>query len=92
MGAPQLNIKDAETTAMVRQLAELTGETQTEVVRKAVKQRLEREQHLREPASVRSEDSEIADLRAFLARCRDEMRPYSPSENDGMYDEFGAPI
>ena len=36
MGTPQLNIKDAETTRLVRELAELTGETQTEVVRKAL--------------------------------------------------------
>ena len=27
MGAPQLNIKDVETTRMVRELAKLTGET-----------------------------------------------------------------
>ena len=41
MGAPQLNIKDVETTRMVRELAKLTGETQTEVVRKAVEERLQ---------------------------------------------------
>jgi len=92
MGAPQLNIKDAETTAMVRELAELTGETQTEVVRKAVAERLRHQRNLRELASIRSEDSKIADLRAYLARCREEMKPYSASDNDYMYDEFGAPI
>jgi hypothetical protein len=43
MGTPQLNIKDAETTRLVRELAELTGETQTEVVRKALRERLQRE-------------------------------------------------
>jgi hypothetical protein len=62
------------------------------VVRKAVRQRLEHERHLRDLASVRSEDTEIADLRAYLARCREEMEPYSGSDNDYMYDEFGAPI
>lgn len=92
MGAPQLNIKDAETTAMVRELAELTGESQTETVRKSVRQRLEHERHLRELASVRSEENEIAELRAYLARCREEMKPYAASDNDYMYDEFGAPI
>ena len=40
MGAPQLNIKDAETTRLVRELAKMTGETQTEVVRKALRERL----------------------------------------------------
>ena len=92
MGAPQLNIKDAETTAMVREFAELTGETQTDVVRKAVQERLRHERSLRDVASVRSEDNEIADIRAFLARCREEMKPYTASDNDYMYDEFGAPI
>lgn len=92
MGAPQLNIKDAETTRMVRELAELTGETQTEVVRKSVEQRLQHERNLREFASVRSEENEIADLRAYLARCREEMKPYTASDNEYMYDEFGAPI
>lgn len=92
MGAPQLNIKDAETTRMVRELAELTGETQTEVVRKAVQERLQHERNFREVDSVRSEDNEIAELRAYLARCREEMRPYAASDNDDMYDEFGAPV
>ena len=92
MGAPQLNIKDAETTRMVRELAQLTGETQTEVVRKAVEQRLQHERNLREFAAVRSEENEIADLRAYLARCREEMKPYTASDNEYMYDEFGAPI
>lgn len=92
MGAPQLNIKDAEATRLVRELAELTGETQTEAIRIAVRQRLEHERGLRQRTAVRSEDSEIADLRAFLARCRREMKPYSAADNDYMYDEFGAPI
>ncbi len=43
MGTPQLNIKDAEATRLARELAKLTGETQTEAVRKALHERLERE-------------------------------------------------
>ena len=92
MGPPQLNIKDAETTAMVRELADLTGESRTEAVRKAVRERLEQQRRLREVASVRSEDDEIAQLRAYLARVRAEMQPYRVSDNDYMYDEFGAPV
>jgi len=91
MGA-QFNIKDTETTQLIRELATLTGESQTEAVRKAVKGRLEQERQRRERTSVRSEDNEIAELRAYLARCREEMRPYAASDNDFMYDEFGAPI
>jgi antitoxin VapB len=92
MGTPQLNIKDAEANRLVRELTELTGETQTEAIRKSVRQRLEHERRLRQRTAVRSEDNEIADLRAFLARCREEMKPYSAADNDYMYDEFGAPI
>lgn len=43
----QLNIKDPETCRIVRELAELTGESQTEAVRKAASERLEREARLR---------------------------------------------
>ena len=42
MGAPQLNIKDVETTRLVRELTDLTGETQTEAVRKAVRRKVRR--------------------------------------------------
>jgi hypothetical protein len=48
MGTPQLNIKDAETSALVRELAELTGESRTEAVRKAVRERLARERKERD--------------------------------------------
>ena len=92
MGTPQLNIKDAEATRLARELAELTGESQTEAVRNALRQRLEHERNVRERAAGRSEETEIADLRAFLARCREEMKPYTAADNDYMYDEFGAPI
>jgi antitoxin VapB len=92
MGAPQLNIKDAEATRLARELAELTGESQTEAVRRALRQRLEYERGLRRSAAVRSEETEIADLRSFLARCRADMKPYTATDNDYMYDEFGAPI
>ena len=92
MGTPQLNIKDVEASRLARELVELTGESQTEAVRKALRQRLEHERSVRQRTAVRSEDTEIADLRAFLARCRQEMKPYTAADNDYMYDEFGAPI
>ena len=56
MGAPQLNIKDTETTRLVRELVELTGETQTEVVRKALRERLQREKAERESHAARTAD------------------------------------
>lgn len=48
------NIKDAETDSLIRQLAELTGESITEAVRKAVLDRLEqkRRRHGKRPFQV----------------------------------------
>lgn len=40
-----LNIKDPETDRLVRDLAKATGETVTDAVRNAVKERLERMRH-----------------------------------------------
>ena len=88
MGTPQLNIKDAETTAMVRELAELTGESQTEVVRKAVKERLDRHQQ--------QKGGEADDIQRRLQKVSDQgaanKRPGATSDHSFLYDEGGAPI
>lgn len=42
-----LNIKNEDTHELVRELARLTGETQTTAVTAAVRERLERVRHLR---------------------------------------------
>ena len=47
MSTPQLNIKDAEVTRLVRELADLIGESQTEAVRKALRERLDLEKAYR---------------------------------------------
>jgi antitoxin VapB len=48
-----LNIKDKETEALVSEIASLTGETETEVVRQAARERLDRLE--RERAKVRAD-------------------------------------
>ena len=98
MGAPQLNIKDAETTRMVRELAELTGETQTEVVRKAVKERLAREKDQHEQATDRNQREKQIELQKALDEIRqiqDRVKAAGLIENmltdDDLYDENGLP-
>ncbi len=95
---PQLNIKDAETSALVRELAALTGESQTEAVRKAVKERLARrkedlaateERQLRKRKS--EEDRIIAEIRKIQAEVRKHMRPEDFLTDDDLYDEWGLP-
>jgi antitoxin VapB len=98
MGAPQLNIKDAETTRMVRELAELTGETQTEVVRKAVEDRLRREKSSREERDMRRKEEgrrEFEKIWPEIQRIQEEVRRLRLGENclseDDLYDELGLP-
>ncbi|MDP2411375.1 MAG: type II toxin-antitoxin system VapB family antitoxin [Pseudolabrys sp.] len=63
MGEPQLNIKDADVTAMVRELTALTGESQTEAVRKALQERLDRTRTEQTPNAERDRGSTLADIR-----------------------------
>ena len=81
-----LNIKDPETDRLARQLAELTGETITDAVRKAVAGRLEQERRRRsktfDRTVLRRIQKAIADLPVADGR--------SPNELVG-YDESGLP-
>lgn len=89
MGVPQLNIKDAETTAMVRELAALTGESQTEVVRKAVRLRLDQE---RMQMPVKSRAAIMTRLREVSRLGAENKIPDATSDHSFLYDAFGAPI
>ena len=98
MGTPQLNIKDAETTALVRELVGLTGETQTEAVRKAVKERLAREREGREQDAERKRkdkqaeyEKTMAEIRKIQAEVKKHMKPEDFLTDDDLYDEFGLP-
>ena len=98
MGTPQLNIKDAETKRLVRELAELTGESQTEAVRKALRQRLEREKAERDAETARTADQrrhEFEKVWAKIQRIQKEIRRRGLADNmltdDALYDENGLP-
>lgn len=83
-----LNIKNAETYALTRELARLTGESLTEAVTTAVRQRLER---------VRGETTHArAKADALLAIGRDTAQRLTPEAStvehgDLLYDELGLP-
>lgn len=98
MGTPQLNIKDAEATRLARELAELTGESQTEAVRKALRERLEREQAERESRAARTAEEKRGEFEkawAKIQKIQDEVRRLGLADNmltdDNLYDENGLP-
>ena len=75
-----LNIKNEETQRLARELAQLTGETMTGAITVALRERLEREKHLRR-------------MRAISKRVAKSLRP-GPSaveHGDFLYDEWGLP-
>ncbi len=81
-----LSIKDNKTDALVRQLAELTGESITEAVFVAVKERLERLKTSRSSYSLAEELDAIAQRCAALPV----LDSRSPETIIG-YDEQGLP-
>ena len=98
MGTPQLNIKDAETTRLARELAEMTGETQTEAVRKALRERLEREKAERASRDARTADEKRREFERVwtkIKKIQEDVRHYGLAENmltdDDLYDENGLP-
>jgi hypothetical protein len=98
MGAPQLNIKDVETTRLVRELAKMTGETQTEVVRKALRERLQREKAERASLDARTAEEkrrEFEKVWAKIKKIQEDVRRRGLVENmltdDDLYDENGLP-
>ena len=98
MGTPQLNIKDAEATRLARELAELTGESQTEAVRKALRERLQREKAEREAIDARTAEEKRREFERVWAKIRkiqDRVRARRSGDNglteDDLYDENGLP-
>jgi antitoxin VapB len=79
-----LNIKDAETDRLARELADLTGEKITDAVRAAVRERLSRELRRRERGSL-ERIREI--VRAY--NTKPVVDPRTPEEM--LYDEHGLP-
>ena len=81
-----ISIKNDQTEALARKLAELTGETLTEAVRAALAERYERLRRARSGRSLAD------DLNAIALRCAERpiISPLSAEEILG-YDEFGVP-
>jgi antitoxin VapB len=81
-----LNIKNPETHQLVKELAALTGETQTEAVTVAVRERLDRVRHLREAGLA-------GRLLAIGADTAPRLRePFaSACHGDLLYDQQGLP-
>ena len=75
-----LNIKNEETYRLARELAELTGETMTEAVTVALRERLEREKLVKE-------------LHAIGEHCASLLSdgPSAVEHGDFLYDERGLP-
>lgn len=81
-----LNIKDADTHRLARELADLTGETLTEAVRRALRERLDRvTSNTREPLAER--------LLAIGRDCAAHMKEPWRSVDHGelLYDDLGLP-
>lgn len=82
-----LSIKGAETDRLVRELASATGESLTEAVATAVRERLERVRGL-----ARGKDL-AAELTAIALRCAALPVLDDRSEADILgYDEHGVPV
>ncbi len=82
-----LNIKNAETHQLARELAALTGESMTGAITVALRERLERERR------ERTVEARIRKMRAIRKRCRSLLRdgPSAVEHGDFLYDENGLP-
>ncbi len=83
----QLSIESEETYAAARELAELTGESMTAAVSRAVLERLERER------SAHDVERKMREVRAITADIRKHLRHPLPSlDHSWLYDdETGLP-
>jgi antitoxin VapB len=83
---PGLNIKNAETYRLVRRLADATGESMTEAVTEAVRERLERLERV-------ERDFKVADVLDMAHEIRERLPPgYLDQDfDDLLYDEEGLP-
>ena len=84
MGA-QLNIKSEDAYRLASRLSELTGESLTSVVTKALQAELERQER------QRGVDAEVDRIMAIAKEIRAHMREPVSSDTSWMYDEDGLP-
>ena len=81
-----ISVRDPKTDRLARELAKLTGETITDAIGTALRERLAREQARRGGGRVRR-------LLAIGDRCAEHMgRPFSSTDHgELLYDEHGLP-
>ena len=90
MAAMSLNIKNERTHALVRQLAQMTGQSQTSAVEDAVRRRIE--ELSRSEDEVEARIKRIEQIAAeFSADLTEEDRAALWSADDYFYDEDGLP-
>jgi antitoxin VapB len=83
----QLNIKDEALIAAAKALAELTGTSTTEAIRRAVHERLQRETAARDEERRRRFEA----IMAISERASKLFPPGSTSDHCDLYDENGLP-
>ena len=80
-----LNIKDPAAHALAQTLAKETGETMTQAVAEAIRERLERIRRQRRPEAT------VAELLAIGHRCASTMKGKPVDHGAMLYDERGLP-
>jgi antitoxin VapB len=81
-----LNIKDPEVHQMARELADLTGESMTQAIGIAVKDRL-----MRIRASKRKKRMSVEEMLALGKRVRAKIKGPLVDHGELLYDERGLP-
>jgi antitoxin VapB len=80
-----LNIKDPTAHALAQTLAKETGETMTQAVKEAIRERLERIRRQRRPETT------VAELLAIGHRCASTLKGKPVDHGEMLYDERGLP-
>ena len=80
-----LNIKDPETHKLAQILAKETGETMTQAVTEALRERLQRVRRRRKPEAT------VAELLAIGRRCANTLKGKPIDHGALLYDERGIP-
>lgn len=80
-----LNIKDPNAHALAQTLAKETGETMTQAVTEALRERLERVRRHRQPEAA------VAELLAIGHRCAQTLKGKAIDHGDMLYDDRGLP-
>ena len=80
-----LNIKDPTAHALAQTLAKETGETMTQAVTEAIRERLERVRRRRKPEAT------VAELLAIGHRCASTLKGKPIDHGAMLYNESGLP-